>query len=371
MLMVLLLAVGMLTAGCGGGDEEPEAERAVLVAVAEAEKGLLSRGDILTGKVAGKAEVNLVPKIPGKVESVAVDVGDRVQAGQVLMRLESADIQAQVRQAEAGVAAAESGLLQAELNLQDTARNYERMKLLYEQGAIPAAEFEKVEMGYKIARDQAEKLAPAQLEQARAALEAAQTAYSNTILTSPIAGIVAARNVDPGELAAQTMPVFTVVNIDSVLVQVGASEQQVNKIKAGQEVNVLISAVSSEPFTGRVTSIGPAADPQTRTYPVKVEIANPDHLIKPGMFAEVDLSTAENEVILIPRDAVVHRGGTTAVFVLTGNEKAVELREIKTGGSDGLNIAVLEGLEEGEKVVVSGHDTLDDGTEVEVTRLGV
>lgn len=370
-MLVLLLAAGLLVAGCGGGEEETEVDGAVLVAVAEAEKGLLSRGDVLTGKVEAQSELNLVPKMPGKVEAVPVKVGDRVAAGQLLMQLESTDFQAQVRQAEAGLAAAQSGLRQAELNREDAARNYERMKLLFEQGAIPAAEFEKVELGYKIAVDQAENLAPAQLKQAQAGLEAAQSALNNTVLTSPIAGIVAARNVDPGELASQTMPAFTVINLDSVLVRVGASEQQVNKIKGGQEVKVLIKAVSEQPFTGVVTSISPATDMQTRSYPVKVQIANPDHLIKPGMFAEVDLSTAESEAILVPRDAVVHRGGQSAVFVLNGEETAVEYREIKTGGSDGLHIAVLEGLEEGEKVVVSGQDTLEDGTEVEVARSGV
>ncbi|MDP3050530.1 MAG: efflux RND transporter periplasmic adaptor subunit, partial [Eubacteriales bacterium] len=236
-VMVFVLAIGLVTTGCGGDtDKAAEDDQAVLVAVAEAEKGLLSRGDILTGKVIAKAEVNLVPKMPGKVSAVLADVGDRVQAGQTLMRLDATELQAQLSQAEAGVALAESGLRQTELNFRDTQRNYERMKHLYEQGAIAAAEFEKVEMGYEIARDQAEKLAPAQLKQAKAQLQYMQANYNNTILTSPISGIVAARSVNVGELAAQTMPVFTVVSFDSVYVETNASEQQVNKIKAGQEV---------------------------------------------------------------------------------------------------------------------------------------
>ncbi|MDP3045336.1 MAG: efflux RND transporter periplasmic adaptor subunit, partial [Bacillota bacterium] len=330
-VMVFVLAIGLVTTGCGGDtDKAAEDDQAVLVAVAEAEKGLLSRGDILTGKVIAKAEVNLVPKMPGKVSAVLADVGDRVQAGQTLMRLDATELQAQLSQAEAGVALAESGLRQTELNFRDTQRNYERMKHLYEQGAIAAAEFEKVEMGYEIARDQAEKLAPAQLKQAKAQLQYMQANYNNTILTSPISGIVAARSVNVGELAAQTMPVFTVVSFDSVYVETNASEQQVNKIKAGQEVTVRISAVSSEPLTGKVTNVSPAADPRTRTYPVKVEIDNPEHLIKPGMFAEVNLSTAGDEVIIVPRDAVVHRSGAFAVFVLTDDEKSVQFRQVVT-----------------------------------------
>ncbi|MDQ7789877.1 MAG: efflux RND transporter periplasmic adaptor subunit [Clostridia bacterium] len=370
-VMVFVLAIGLVTTGCGGDtDKAAEDDQAVLVAVAEAEKGLLSRGDILTGKVIAKAEVNLVPKMPGKVSAVLADVGDRVQAGQTLMRLDATELQAQLSQAEAGVTLAESGLRQAELSFRDTQKNYERMKHLYEQGAIAAAEFEKVEMGYEIARDQAEKLAPAQLKQAKAQLAYVQANYNNTILTSPISGIVSARSVTVGELAAQTMPVFTVVSFDSVYVETNASEQQVNKIKAGQEVTVRISAVSSEPLAGKVTNVSPAADSRTRTYPVKVEMDNPEHLIKPGMFAEVDLSKTDDEVIIVPRDAIVHRSGASAVFVLTDDEDSVQFRQVVTGGSDGKNIAILEGLQQGEKVVISGQESLESGTKVKVTRFG-
>ena len=370
-LMVFVLVTVLVTAGCGGNqDEAANTDHAVLVAVAEVEKGPLSRGDILTGKVSAKAEVNLVTKMPGKVAAVMVDVGDRVQAGQTLLRLESTELQAQLSQAEAGVTAAESALLQAELAYKQAEADYKRMKFLHDQGAIPDADFEKVEMNYELARDRAERQAPAGLKQAKGQLEFVQANVNNTILTSPISGIVAARNVNAGELAGQTMPVLTIMNFDSVVVGTNASEQQVNKIKAGQEVTVRISAVSSEPLTGKVTSVSPAADPRARTYPVKVEVPNPEHLIKPGMFAEVDLSVAGDEVILVPRDAVVHRSGTSAVFVLTDDETSVQFRQVVTGGSDGKNIAVLEGLQEGEKVVISGQESLESGAKVQVTRFG-
>jgi RND family efflux transporter MFP subunit len=169
--------------------------------------------------------------------------------------------------------------------------------------------------------------------------------------------------VDPGELVSPTVPVLTVVNIDEVVIETGASEQQVNHLGAGREVKVLITAVKAEALVGHISSISPSADPRTKTYAVKVKVANQDRLIKPGMFAEIDLGVAE-EVILVPRDTVVTRGDRTAVFVVEEN-KAV-LRKVKTGPSDGRNIAVLEGIEQGERVVTSGQERLNDGTRVRV-----
>lgn len=363
--MVVVLGLLVMLAGCGTASEEQDEDAAVPVFVAQAEMGRLSRGDVLTGKVAARTEINVVPKMAGKVVAVTVDVGDTVQAGQVLLRFEVPELEAQLRQAQAGVAAAESGLLQAQLGLKQAEADYERMKFLHEQGAIPAAEFEKVELNYELARDRAEKQAPAGLEQALGQLEFVQANLNNAVVTSPITGLVAARNVDPGELASQTMPVLTVIDIDRVRVEVAASEKLVNQIKVGQEVEVKIAAAGAEPFAGKVVSIAPAADPRTRTYPVKIELGNPDHRLKPGMFAEVDFGTAADENVVVPRDAVFQRAGVNAVFVYA--EGRVEFREVLPGPSDGRMIAVLEGLEAGETVVVSGQDVLDDGMAVEAS----
>jgi len=369
LVLAVILGILFTLVGCRGGAEngEQEKEAAVPVYVARAEMGRLSRGDVLTGKVAPRAEINVVPKMAGKVAAVAVKVGDRVRAGQVLLRFDVPELEAQLRQAEAGVAAAESNLTQAELALKQAQDHYERMKILFDQGAIPAAEFEKVELDYQLARDRAENQAPAQLRQAKAQLELVQANLDNALVTSPIAGLVAARNVDPGELASQAQPVLTIVNIDHVRVEVSAPERLVNRIRTGQEVAVRVGAVSAEPLAGKVVSIAPAADPRTRSYPVKIELPNPEHLLKPGMFAEVDFGTAADENVLVPRDAVFQRAGVDAVFVCAAGR--VEFREVVPGPSDGRMLAVLEGLEAGEMVVVSGPDVLEDGMEVEAIEL--
>ncbi len=364
--LFLILALAVPAAGCDNGDEE-EAEAAVSVLVAQAEQGLISRANVLSGTVAPRAEVQVVPKMAGKVASVTVDIGDRVQAGQTLLRFDAPETAAQLRQAQAGVSAARSTLEQARLNLQQAEKEYERAKNLYEQDIIAESELEKAELNYKIARDQAQESSRAQLEQAEGQLEAAQISRDNIVLTAPLSGFVAARNVDPGEMASQSQPSFSIVDIDTVRIDIQAAEKQINRIRSGQEVTVWVDAAGEETRTGRVTRIAPAADPQTKKYTVRVELDNPGQLLKPGMFAEVDFSTADDVQVIVPRDAVFQQDGVDGLFVFA--EGKVEYREVEVGPSDGVSIAVVEGLEAGEMVVVSGQEVLEDGDEVEATEL--
>lgn len=389
-LSAVLAILVLAGAGCSDRQGRDEKSAAVPVRTVKAASGRLSRGDILTGKVAAEVEVNLAPKIPGKVGAVMVDVGQEVKAGQVVLRLDAPEIEAAVRQAEAAVRVAEAGMNQAALGVerakaaleqaQENHRlaeaNYNRGKLLLEQEAISDADFEArfeqpyinaagalktAEAAYRQAVDQKENLAPAQLEQARAALTVAQTNYANTVVTAPVGGTVTARNVDPGELASPQVPAVTIVKIDTVVIEAGASDRQVNKLKVGQEAKVDVDAVRNTPFAGRITSISPATDQRAKNYVVKVAVGNPGHLLKPGMFAEVEAGIA-SEGILVPCDAVSKKGYTTVVFIVKSN-KAV-LREVEIGESDGRSSIVKRGLSPGDLVVVTGQDRLDDGTPV-------
>ncbi|MGQ9512167.1 efflux RND transporter periplasmic adaptor subunit [Thermodesulfitimonas sp.] len=282
----------------------------------------LDYGRVFAGKVVAGEEVTLAPKIPGKVAAVAVDVGDTVRAGQVVLRLDAAEIEAAVRQAAAAVKVAEAGLNQAALgaeraqamlsqaqeNYRLALANYERGKALLAEEAISSADFENrfeqpyvnavgalktAEAAYRQAVDQKERVAPAQVEQARAALAAAKTNLANTQVVAPLNGIVAVRNVDPGELASPQVPALTLVNIDTVYVEVDVPERVVSRLRVGQKVKVWVEAVRATPFTSEITRISPAADPRTKSFNVKVALKNPDHLLKPGMFATVNFSLQE------------------------------------------------------------------------------
>ena len=357
-----------LIAGCGSKDaeQEEEQEAGVPVAVAAAELGVLDDATTITGKLEAVVSARVVPSgAGGKVARVNVDIGDRVTRGQALVELENTLQAAQVSQAQAGVVMAESQLRLAESNYNISAANYERGKMLLQENALAKAQFEsQYEQPYIQARENFEQIAPAGLEQARAGLKSAQEAYAQTIIKSPINGVVTARSINPGEIASSAMPVLTVVNLDKVVVQANVSENQVNELKKNQEVLVKISAVSGEPISGVITNIALASDPQTRAFPVKIQINNPEHLLKPGMFAEVQLTRERDESVLIPREAVLVGVERSTVWVI--EDGIAQEREVTVGPSDGKNIVITSGLEAGEQVVISGQDNISDGVAVRV-----
>ncbi|TYO96583.1 efflux RND transporter periplasmic adaptor subunit [Desulfallas thermosapovorans] len=379
-LLISLLVISFSLAGCGGQDKPntEQEETVVPVQTAAVERGVINDTIVVTGKLEAIATSNVVPSGPGgKVLAVNVEVGSQVSKGQTLITLENpseASLAAAIHQAEQGVAQAQSNLEIARINFEQAAANYERGKQLYDAGAIPQAGqagFETVyEIPYKQAKVNYEQVAPAALASAEAAVAAARERYqeqqNNSLIKSPISGVVTAVNVNPGELAspAAQAPVVTVVNLSKVEVKTNVTESQINKIKQGQEVPVLISAVSAEPFTGVITNIALAADPATKAYPIKVQIDNAQHVLKPGMFAEVQIDNPLQETLLVPREAVVKSGDTDVVWLVNGDR--VTTREVTVGASDGQKIQVLEGLEVGEQVVVSGQNVLKDNAKVEI-----
>jgi len=152
--------------------------------------------------------------------------------------------------------------------------------------------------------------------------------------------------------------------LGKVVVKATVTEEQINKLQQGQEVPVLVGAVSTEPLTGVITTIALAADANSKAYPIKVQLDNPEQLLKPGMFAEVQIKSNQQETLLMPREAVVKTGDKDTVWVVNDNQ--VTTREVTVGNNDGENIQIIEGLQESEQVVVSGQNMLQENDTVEI-----
>ncbi len=377
-LCVLLL---LILASCGCGTEQASNGQTVnLISVntAKVKTDVLNISRTVSGKLEAWQSADVVSKAPGKVAAVHVDIGSAVRAGQLMVTLDNTDLAARVEQARAGVAAAESAMANAVSALaiansayQVAEANFQRGKQLLEQGAISRAVFEaEYELKYNQAkgqanqaREQAERGIPAQLAQARANLTLAESAYSDSLIKAPISGQVTARNVNPGEMASSMAPVISLVNLDKVQVKANIAESLINQLKEGQKVQVEISAVSERPFTGIITNLAPAADPVSKCFPIKIQIDNPKHILKPGMFAEVRLSSRQ-KALLIPLEAVARSKSKSIIWV--AKDAQAQKREVQTGDSDSKQIAILSGLVEGEEVIVSGQESLQEGVKVKV-----
>ncbi|MDT3700859.1 MAG: efflux RND transporter periplasmic adaptor subunit [Thermincola sp.] len=357
---VFLATALFLFVGCGQKTETPVEEAKVLpVAVDTAKVQSISAKTVITGKVTPVSEVIIVPKLGGKVIQVPVDVGTRVKAGQLLVKIDSTDLEISLSKAANGLQNAKLSHNQAVLNYNNAKANYDRYKALFSDGAISQRDLEQAQLAYELARETMNMPAQATAQNDIANIK---NQIANTTIVSPIDGEVAARNIDPGELAGPTQPVITVVNIDKVYVEGTVAESDIARVKEGQEVTVTIEAAGGK-FAGVVKSISPVANAQSRGYPVKIEIANSDHKLKPGMFAELQLVTQNKDnTLVIPKESLVTRGSDRILYVIKG--ETVEERTVQTGIESDDKIEITQGLTVGEQYVTEGQQSLYDQAKI-------
>lgn len=336
LLAVVLIFVTLGYAGCGKKDNNANVEQKnISVTVSEAKKQEISAKTVITGKITPLSEVVIVPKISGKAAEVPVDVSTRVKKGDLLVKLDTTDL--------------EISLSGAVLNYTNAKSNYERMKSLYSEGGVSKEHLEQAELAYSLAKNQTESI---------------RNQISNATITSPIDGEVAGRSIDPGEMATPGQPVMTVVNIDKVCVEGAVAERDIALVNEGQNVKVRIDSAGGT-FEGVIQTLSPVADAMTKGYPVKVEINNPGHKLKPGMFAEIELVTGSTaDAIVVPKEALVTRGADKVLYVIKGD--LVEERRVKTGIESEDRVEITSGLAAGEKFVIEGQQSLFNQAKVTV-----
>jgi len=363
--MLLLVPILLLLplVGCGKKDANVEEEYLVPVEVVQTQIADLAQLLNTSGEIIPGAEVAVAPKVSGRVAALHVKVGDAVKQGQVLFQLEATEALNAKRQAEAGVGVAEAGLRQAQQALADAQLNYDRQKTLYESSVISKSQFEQAESTLANARIGVE-LAEQQLRQAQISVQNAQATCDNYTVYSPISGVVAAVNIDEGEIASPQAAAITVVQLSTVKTKVQLPESAVVNVKEGTQVKVTINALNKT-VTGTITSIAPQADRTTRAFPVEISIKNEQGDIKPGMVAQLQLETGKSAgVIALPVDAVLERDGQFYVFAVEDG-KAKEI-PVKTGLSSAELVEITEGLTVGQDIILKGNRLVTDGQKVEV-----
>ncbi|MGE4284386.1 MAG: efflux RND transporter periplasmic adaptor subunit [Clostridia bacterium] len=401
----VLLLITFLS-GCSGKEVVaaiPESEE-ITVNIASVGETDIDSMITLNGKIKAKQEINIVPKVPGKVSSINFEVGQSVNEGDVLFTLDNTDATLQVAQAEASLSSAKvslqktkggaveqqvsqlrAALANSEMQYNDAKANYERIKELYEAGGMSQQAFEQAQTSYKVAMEQynsaktsldltVSKINPdnvmaaeAGVKQAQAAYEMAKVQLDNTVVKSPIAGIISFKNIEIGEQVSSAGAAMTVVDLSTVFVETSVPENLINKIRLDDKVQVDVDSAGIAAVEGRVSSVSPAADAKTQSYPIKVIIENDKQLLKSGMFAEVEFAVDRIENILaVPVAAIIDEQGMKYVYVV--NEGKAQKREVKIGMSNGELIEVADGIEENQQVIIKGQNLLQDGSKIIVTK---
>ena len=319
------------------------------------------------GTFKARETVLLSPKVSGNVDSVLVDIGDRVDAGQVVIRLDRANFALAVRQAKAALSAAEAIVAQTKAHFDGVEKEYRRASNLLQEKVIPQNSFDAAEAAYKTDRE-AFAAAKERRNQTEVALEVAQKHLEDADIRSPVAGIVVEREVEVGQFVSPSEQVLRIVEQTLLKVDAYLPETDFGRVTVGTPAVVTVDAFPEEKFLGKVTVVNPMVKHETRTFRVRTEVPNPTGKLVDGMFARVRLSIEKKVVLSIPRDALQRLPGSGTFYVFVVEENKALKRTIKVGAIGDQYAEMLNGLAEGEKVVTSVAGRLRSGVEVRVSQ---
>ena len=330
--------------GCGSQDaaEQQETVSRIPVDVETVEVQDFDKLITLGGLTAAENTVQVIAKVGGmeQIKAVHVKVGDKVSAGQVLAQLDNET--------------SAINLSNAQLAYDNAYTNYENAKQLFELGAVSQSDLNQLKMAY---------------ENANNTLRQAQMAMDYATVTAPISGTVTMVNANVGSFATASAPMFEIANVDTLEISTGINEQNVSKIKIGQEVLLKIHSVSDKWMSGTITEISKVMNAQTKNYPVTIALANKNDDLVAGMYAEVQVAVEHAEdVLVIPVDAIVYKEAKPVAFIAQA-DGTVKEKALTLGINDGDYYVVTKGLQAGDQIVVKGNGNLVEGEPISIITL--
>lgn len=345
--------------GAGGGGR---GRTAMTVDTARAARHEVVDAITVVGNLIAEATVDVVPRVAGRIDNVAVKLGDRVTRGQLIAKIEDRELREQIRQAEAQLEVNKSTVIARQNDLKVQENVLERTKRLGEAGITPKQQVEDAESRFNSASSQVD-VAKAQQLSTQARIDELKITLSNTTVLSPLDGFISKRNLDSGGFANANTAIVTVVDISTVRLVASLVEKGFNKITAGVSADVEVDTFPGEQFKGQVSRVAPVFDPATRTAAMEIEVPNPGFRLKPGSYARVRLTVERRaEALTVPRNAVVDTEGKRGVYLVEA--QTARFREVQTGLIDSERIEITSGLNDGDRVVTVGALALRDGDRI-------
>lgn len=334
LLIILPITAFAILASCSGGEKQETVE---VVEKPQVRVETVHTQDVdqiqeFTATVEANITNNIAPQTAGiRIKKVLVEVGDRVRQGQKLAEMDNAN------------------LVQAKIQLDNLEVEFNRIDELYKIGGASKSDWDARKTSLDVARTSYDNL------------------IENTQLLSPISGIVTARNYDSGDVY-DSNPVYIVEQIQPVKLIVNVSESYFTRIKKGDNVNVRLDVYGDEVFQGKIHLIHPTIDASTRTFSVEIHIPNTNERIRPGMFARVTMNFGTENRVVIPDQAIVKQTGSGERFVYVYENGYVVFHLVELGRRMGNRCEVISGVSDGAQVLVTGHNRIANGMEVEIVK---
>lgn len=347
-IYILIAAGAMLLPACSKEKETAAADKAEEIPTVKiehvGEKDVV-QGSTYTATVEADKTNNISAAMQNRIKEIYVDEGQRVTKGQKVVVLDDINTDTYRIQVE-----------NARANLASITVDYNRALELYKIGG-----------GTKQAVDQMNT----QVINAKNALAAAErtlrNAQENTVLTSPISGVVTARNYDPGDMTGQ-LPILTISQVQPVKIVINVSESELSKVKNGMAASATFDTYGDKEFGGYVTMVSPTVDTSSRTFAVEVTLPNKENLILPGMFGRVTLNFGSERHVVVPDKAVVKQPGSGNQYVYVYSNGKVEYVKVELGRRIDDSYEIISGLPSEAEVVVSGQAKLANGIKVKVIK---
>ncbi len=317
----------------------------------------------LTGTIYPQYQYIAAPKVSGRILLIRKRIGDPVRTGELIAQIDDAEYQQSVIEAEANLKIAQASLAESRSQFELAGQEKERAEQLQAKGIASPAELDAAVTNFS-AQKSRYALAEAQVEQREAALKSARIRLGYTRLTASKPGFIGERFVDEGALLAPNAAVASVVGIDSVIVRTTVIERVYNQIRIGQKASVTVDAFQARRFPGTVSRIAPMLQEASRVAQMEVEVRNDSLLLKPGMFARVEVVTAEKDSAqIVSALAVVSRNGESGIFVVNRDDSIAHYVPVKTGIVTPDHVEILSPVITG-LIVTLGQHLLDNGSPV-------
>lgn len=346
MKKIVLLALAVLAlASCGNKDAAKKQEGKPQVKLATVAQQEVPQTEVYTATVESDVKNNISPNMSQRINRILVDVGYRVSRGQVLVQLDAANQDQQQLQ-----------LQSQQIVLQNQQVEFNRTAELYASGGISKSEYDAAKTQLDVQKRQVD-LIRRQLSQTS----------QNTQLTSPISGVVTARNYDNGDMYSGT-PILTIEQLNPVKLIVNVSETYFKDIAVGMPVDIQLDAYGDELFGGKVSIVYPSIDKATHTFPVEINLPNSDQRVRPGMFARATVNFGSVERVMIPDVALVKQVGAGDRYVYVYKDGKVTYSKVELGKHIGDQYEIISGIAPKSQIVIAGQARLADGVEVEVVK---
>lgn len=350
---MLLSASSLSLLGCGGDASTAKnipAVQTINVDVMSVELGTIPLKSVVPGSIVSDQKAQISSRLVGYIKNFDLKVGQNVKRGELLFSIDSADI-------ENGIAQARSGYQQAKAGLLDAKLDYKRFKKLYEDESVSKQNFDKMNLKYKIAKEQM-ITAKTGLNQAKSQLK-----YAN--VKAPFDGVVVKKMATAGDLSAPGKPILSLENKKTLSVKTQVSHELYAALRLGDTASIVLDGIE-QPLLGTIYTMVAAADPKNRTHIIKLSL-HENSVVNSGTFARISFTRGERQTLMVPKSAVISRSGIEGVFVVE-NETAF-FNMVRLGEVIGEMVEIKSGINFEDSIVVSNNESLLNGDKLIVTLL--